>query len=190
MKNLRKEIIASLVVFILGMILLFLYIKPEAANEMIKNFFEGKTDILAPDGRVTALGLLKNNVTASLVMFISGIVPFIFLPLIGIFLNGAIIGSLFKLFYSNGINVVALCIRGILPHGIFEIPALVISAAMGAKLCMTVIKKIRRKDVSVVETLKELGTKFITIVVPLLIVAAFVEAYVTPSLLGGMVPNL
>ncbi len=190
MKNLRKEIIVSLVVFILGMILLFVYIKPEVANKMISDFFEGKTDILAPDGRVTALGLLRNNVTASLVMFLTGIIPFIFLPLIGIFVNGAIIGALFKLFYSNGINVVALFIRGILPHGIFEIPALVISAAMGVKLCLTVIKKIKRKDVSVVETLKELGVKFITIVVPLLIVAAFVEAYVTPSLTGGMVPNL
>lgn len=190
MKNLRKEIIISVVVFILGIALLFVCIKPEVANEMIKNFFEGKTDILAPDGTVTAFGLLRNNVTASLVMFLAGIIPFIFLPLIGIFVNGAIIGALFKLFYANGVNILALFIRGILPHGIFEIPALVISAAMGVKLCMTVIKKIRKKDVSLGETLRELGITFITVVVPLLIVAALVEAYVTPSLIGGMVPTL
>lgn len=190
MKSLKKETIISVLVFIIGIVLLFILVEPETANKMISDFFEGKTDILAPDGSVSALGLLRNNVSASLVMFLTGLIPFIFFPLIGMFVNGAIIGALFKLFYANGVNILALFIRGILPHGIFEIPALIISAAMGVKLCTTVIGKIRKKDVSIGETLKELGFKFITVVVPLLIVAALVEAYITPVLLGGMVPTL
>ena len=62
----------------------------------------------------------------------------------------------------------------LLPHGIFEIPAILISAGLGIKLGTFIFQKNKK------ETLKELVLKslktFFFVIVPLLIVAALIES--------------
>lgn len=183
MKNLKKEILITTLVFLAGIILCYLALDMEKATKIMKEFMNVKKDIVLSSGQISAILLFKNNVIACLIMFLSGIVPFLFLPLFSIFLNGSVIGAVFKMTALAGGNVLDLFIRGILPHGIFEIPALILGASFGLKLCITVIRKIIGKDAEVLSTIKELIKKFVTIVVPLLLVAAGVEAFVTPLLL-------
>ena len=76
-------------------------------------------------------------------------------------------------------------LAGILPHGIFELPALVIALALGVSLCSHVTDFVRhnQKGVMVPLMLQTLRVLLLR-VLPLLIVAAVMEAYVTPLVLA------
>ena len=74
---------------------------------------------------------------------------------------------------------------GILPHGILELPALLVSFALGLYLCWTLSYKIcLQRERSFRLALKEVGRAYLLIVVPLLLAAAGTETYVTPVLMG------
>ena len=73
----------------------------------------------------------------------------------------------------------------IAPHGIFEFPALMISAGLGIMLCTFVTSGLIGRNtlaISVDHLALELSRTFILIVVPLLIIASVTEAYLTPIL--------
>ena len=61
---------------------------------------------------------------------------FVFLPAIILGYNAVIIGITCAFFYGNG-NQGILLGSGAAAHGIFEIPALILSAALGIYLCGT-----------------------------------------------------
>ena len=73
-----------------------------------------------------------------------------------------------------------------LPHGIFELPALILSCAMGLLLCRTGTERLRRGEGAapffprVMDCLRA----FALLAVPLLLIAALAEAYVTPAMLA------
>ena len=73
---------------------------------------------------------------------------------------------------------------GILPHGIFELPALVISLACGIYLCSRINQYVRKNTRGMMApTLKNIVRVLTLTVLPLLAVAAAVEAYVTPAVM-------
>jgi len=77
-------------------------------------------------------------------------------------------------------NVLLYFVKYILPHGVFEIPAVILSVALGTRLCIFMCSKITggSKDKSILYHLKgSIGT-FFTYIIPLLIVAAFIEAII------------
>lgn len=80
----------------------------------------------------------------------------------------------------QGISMVSL-MAGILPHGIFEIPALMLSVALGMNLCLQTSKRIFKRESSSPLSLTFLTTfkSFALLVLPLLVLASFIEAYVT-----------
>ena len=73
---------------------------------------------------------------------------------------------------------------GIIPHGIFEIPALIISFALGIYLCEEVTEAVRRKSGENVRPIGavfgDLARTYLFFVAPLLVISALVEAYITP----------
>jgi stage II sporulation protein M len=74
---------------------------------------------------------------------------------------------------------------GILPHGIFEIPALIIGQAaalgLGAMTIAAVFSKDRREELF--PYLRK-SIKYLGVVILLLIIAAGIEAFITPPVLG------
>src|SRR5699024_1728968 len=82
-----------------------------------------------------------NNIRASALMAILGIIPFLFLPAIILGYNAVIIGiaCAFSMAMGTGVSFLVLAL---LPHGIFEIPALILSAALGIYLCKELVKKL------------------------------------------------
>ena len=65
---------------------------------------------------------------------------------------------------------------GILPHGIFELPALILSCALGLLICRTGTEKLRkRSDVSFLRRVLDCNRVFLSFVAPLLLVAALVS---------------
>ena len=63
-------------------------------------------------------------------------------------------------------------------------PALILSCALGLLICRTGTEKLRkRSDVSFLCRVLDCNRVFLSFVAPLLLVAALVEAYITPALL-------
>ncbi|MFQ5950834.1 MAG: stage II sporulation protein M [Candidatus Geothermarchaeales archaeon] len=97
----------------------------------------------------------------------------------GVFIvvNGFIIGIfVFEVEQEAGIAFVA---AGLLPHGIIEIPAVLVSAAVGLRLGYELVRHIRGRG-HIDREFKRGMRFFLRYLVPLLLFAAFVEAFLTP----------
>lgn len=113
--------------------------------------------------------LFFNNLQASFLGMILGVFIGIF-PLINLFGNGFILGFAAKLSVAQeGFG----SLWRILPHGIFELPAIFIALGIGMKLGSFVSEKKKWKTLKIyfIESLKV----FVLIVLPLLILAAIIE---------------
>lgn len=95
--------------------------------------------------------------------------------------NGIILG-VFMVLVSQKQSFIYFLI-GILPHGIIELPAAIITGSMGIKIGSTVALRLLGKKVSVFREIYQAVKYFLVLVVPLLLVAAFIEAFITPALL-------
>ena len=72
---------------------------------------------------------------------------------------------------------------GVLPHGIFEITALILSAALGLYLCRAVTTALLKKQKGAVSAaVSRCGQTLLLWILPPLVVAAVIETYVTPVL--------
>jgi stage II sporulation protein M len=75
---------------------------------------------------------------------------------------------------------------GLLPHGIIEIPMVVISAAVGIRLGLKVIAAFKGESVSLKEEMIT-GIKFFFYwIMPLLFIAAVVETFITSAIIGAL----
>lgn len=120
--------------------------------------------------------IFLNNAVKSLLVLLLGIF-FGIVPIFFIFINGQLVGLFLGVAQLNGKGTLA--VLGLLPHGIFEIPALVISAGYGLWLGGCFFRLIFRKEPFGVH-LKFALKKYWQVVVPLLLVAAAIETLVTP----------
>lgn len=185
----RKVFIGCLLAMALAIILGFVVgsLSPETVNTVLEQFMAMVEDagIMDSDGNISPFGLLTNNWSAMLLAVVYGFVPFLFLPAISIVSNGLLIGLLAAWYHGNGMSM-GLYLAGILPHGIFELPALVIAAACGVCLCrnMSRIVTSSPRRVPMVELLSNLLRVLLFLVMPMTVVAAFLEAYVTPIVMA------
>jgi uncharacterized membrane protein SpoIIM required for sporulation len=119
--------------------------------------------------------LFRHNVSVTLVVFVLGISFGIGTAWL-LFENGVLMGVLGAVFVRAG-EFTAFC-TGILPHGVLEIPAMLIGGAAGFVLAQGLI---RARPWPRLEELARTGREAIWLVggcVPLLIGAAFVEAVI------------
>ena len=144
---------------------------PNIPVTIIRTFNESIADagIIRDDGSFSALALFGNNLRAMVMTVLYGFIPFLYLPALSLGLNAAIIGMLAALMDGQWL----LLLAGLVPHGIFEVPALLLSLAAGLCLCRN--GKGMMKPL-LLDLLRVVGL----LVVPLLALAAVMEAYVTP----------
>lgn len=144
--------------------------------------FQGIID----NGEISLINLFLNNLQASVLGVLVGLIPFLFLPALGIFSNAAVLGLVFASYQATAAPLWKVVILGILPHGIFELTAVFICYAMGICVCWNLTKKIvgQRKRENMKDLLQNCLRTTVLIVVPLLIVAALVETYITGQLVG------
>jgi stage II sporulation protein M len=120
--------------------------------------------------------LLFNNLEACLLLFLGG-ASFGILTIFILSLNGIVIGSIMEIVRQDHTPVFVAA--AILPHGIFEIPAFIISAALGVLLAQSLISEWYGGADTAPEAARFART-FIVWVLPLVTVAAFVESFITP----------
>jgi stage II sporulation protein M len=123
--------------------------------------------------------ILANNTLKSLFFMVGGIFGGI-LPLFLIIFNGFFIG--WTSYYASSIFGIGFIIAGLTPHGIIEIPAILLAMSMGVSLGYTVLNRLKGKGSLWIETWTALGF-FITRVFPLLLLAAGIEVFITKPLL-------
>ena len=126
---------------------------------------------------------LNNSIKSILVLF-SGIL-FGFIPLVFLAINGMVIGFLLNLVGSNGGDLGELIFKGLLPHGIIEIPVILIACAYGLALGGLVFRSLspgvsRQSGMKLRwrEFWRKSGTASLWIVL-LLLVAAGIESTIT-----------
>jgi stage II sporulation protein M len=144
-------------------------------DEIPANVFEGILSDLPDPAESSNLELfsaiLTNNVVASFLFLVSGIVVGV-PPLLFIVLNGFYVGWVsYSAASELGIGFVLMTL---LPHGVIEIPAITLCAAMGVGLGYQIINKLRRRE-GLQRYVADSLNVFITRVVPMLIVAAIIE---------------
>lgn len=162
------------------------YYNQDAAKELIMSFLEANADMINSEGNILMTNLIINNITASFISVIMGVVPFLFIPIFSLVVNSIMIGA--ALGFSSittSTSALKIFLIGMMPHGIFELPALLISMSMGIYLCYKISRRIIKRDnESLIDIVKSIGKTFIFIVIPLLIVAGIIEAYLTPVIMA------
>ncbi|MGQ9759025.1 MAG: stage II sporulation protein M [Candidatus Methanomethylicaceae archaeon] len=122
---------------------------------------------------------VKNSITISLAFFLSPLL--LIFPSLVLLLNGFMTG-----FVASSLPI-DLTIGALVPHGIFELSALVLGSAGGLRFGIGVIKKVVKKlrgeEYGISEDFIK-GLKLFILSLVLLFVAAIIETYVTPFILG------
>jgi stage II sporulation protein M len=132
--------------------------------------------------------ILLNNIRATALMFLAGMVSFGVLGIILFLVNVGLIGGVVSLFAYLGISPFLVVGVGLLPHGIFEIPALMLSGAAVLRMSVAVVTPLTGKSLgeAIIDLTADWAKVFLGIIVPLLFVAAIIETYVTPFLIRAV----
>jgi len=166
-KDSRNFILLGLAIFLISALIGILY--PELFQKQITEYLERVFDKVKDYNFLQTFGfILKNNISSSFFVVLWGILLGIF-PAIITVINGYVLG--FVAVKSAEIAGPAILLR-LIPHGIFELPAIFISIGIGIRLGLAVFRE--RENYRYV--LRETARVFILWVVPLLIVAGIIEA--------------
>ena len=140
--------------------------------------------LVGADSAVLMAAILTNNLSALFTAMFLGLIPFIRLPAMELGLNAVLLGAMGSYYRQHGLSLAAY-LAGTLPHGVTELSALVLAIAAGLHICRAVSDSLLRRGEkgAVRRAIGEALLLYARFIVPLLLVSAFVEAYVTPSLL-------
>ena len=138
------------------------------------------------DGSFSAFSIFLHNFQAMMFTILYGLLPFLYLPALLLGINAMSLGFVGAHLVNTGVPI-TLYLAGILPHGIFELTALVLALSAGFFLCDAVTHRLRTKEKGIIRTAFPQTAQLLFVhVAPLLLIAAFVEAYVTPAILGAL----
>jgi len=138
--------------------------------------------LLGPFKITTAVFIFLKNVSALVFSFIFS--PLLCLtPIIALTVNGWLLSFVSVAFIEQ--ESVGLLLAGLLPHGIFEIPALIIGEAAALSFGMMALIALVSKEQRgrLVPNLKQ-NIRYMVLAFALLLPAAIIETYITPLLLG------
>lgn len=183
-RRLVPYLIGSLALFLLGFGagLLIVYRVPERADQLIENLAAFvQTFAGMPPWRLAIAIFLNNSIktlTAILLGTLLGIMPVAFL-----LANGAALGvALTRSIQNRGLMD---SLASIAPHGVIELPAVFLGTSIGLLLGMQSIERLRGRSEISIGTEVFAGLRyFSTVILPLLLLAALVEAFITAALVA------
>ncbi|WP_195984145.1 stage II sporulation protein M [Clostridium sp. D33t1_170424_F3] len=183
---LRIFLILSLIFIGVGTASYFLFLSsPDTVNQMMQELAKSFQDKgLIDEGGISFWFLLGNNLWASAICILMGFLPFLFLPVLPLASNAAILGLSAAYSSISGMGLAVFAV-GILPHGILELPALILAISLGFYLCKEMVKQILGRADSFLKTLCNVARTFTLLVIPMMFAAALIETYITPVLINA-----
>lgn len=124
--------------------------------------------------------LFVNNLEACILLFLGG-ASFGILTIFIMSLNGVVIGAIVEIVHLE--HPAIFVAAALVPHGIFEIPAFIISGALGIMLAQSLIAEWYGNGDTGTDV-KQYARIFLLWVLPLVAIAACVEAFITPVVIS------
>ena len=182
-KGLRESILLASVFFFacLG-IGIFLTMRDPAIGQSFLALFKDTVmeGITGDPPAVLCVKIFLNNLQACLLLFLGGAslgVATLFI----LSTNGLIIGSIIEAVREK--QGIELILAAIVPHGIFEIPSFILSGALGFLLAKALHDEWHGiGDAS--SSAAQYGRIFVVFILPLILLAAVVEAFITPQIIN------
>ena len=142
--------------------------------------FEELAAIFVPFQITTAIFIFLKNVSALLISFVFS--PILCLvPIIALIVNGGLISFISVAVVQE--ESLGVLLAGLLPHGIFELPALIMGEAAALSFgALTIVALVSKKKDLLLPGLKQ-NLRYLLIACTLLLPAAIIETYVTPLFL-------
>lgn len=136
--------------------------------------------LLAPFSALTAVLIFVKNASALVLSFVLS--PILCLvPVLSLTMNGWMVGFISMTVAQE--QSLGLVLAGLLPHGIFELPALVLGGAAALSFGVTAMLALfKRRGELLLFGLKQ-NLRYLIIALILLLPAAVIETFVTPLLL-------
>jgi len=142
------------------------------------------SDILVPFKFLTVIRVLVKNASALLLSFALSPI-FCLMPILALTVNGWLIAFISVAVIQ--VESLSFVLAGLLPHGIFELPAFILGEAaalsFGAMVIIALFKKERRN--LLLPSLKQ-NLRYLMVALTLLVPAAIIEIYITPWLLNRL----
>jgi stage II sporulation protein M len=184
-RNIPRYIVFLTALFVATSLLGFFAPVP-GKRELLGTLFDSYAPFLTLPPWKMFFVILLNNSTKSFAVLLSGIL-FGLVPLIAVATNGYILGVAY-LFASGEVGYLKAA-QAVLPHGVLEIPAVILSAAYGLWLGVTFSKRIQRRDMAGFgDQVKHAIRMFFKVAFPLFILAAVIETFLI-FYMGGGVPR-
>jgi len=195
-KTLRRQRISILITLLTGVVTLAAAYGWFASNSAqltdattareISRVFSSGLDL--PGDVISFPFIFWHNVRAVAVIGLFGLFSFGVLGALFYIVNMAAIGGVLGVFKTLGYSPLLLAVYGILPHGIFEVPALILSSAAILHLGVTLVTPAAHKTLgeALLEGMADWAKVNLGVVLPLLTVAAAVETWITPGLLHSI----
>jgi len=167
----KHFIFISIILFVFGAIIGVIFQNELAPtiNEILKELLNKTFGLNTPE---MIFFILQNNLQSAFLSILFGIFLGIF-PVVSGIINGVILG--YVLSKATEVSGITSWWR-LLPHGIFELPAIFISFGLGIKLGFSFLlsRKLRIKEFK--RRFYNSINVFLMVIIPLLIIAAIIEA--------------
>jgi len=130
------------------------------------------------------------NLRALILGVILGSVSFGVLGLLPLLATMGVLGFLIQVMSTQGVSPWAVVLALVLPHGIFEVPALCIATAATLEIGLGLITPQRGKTFSeaLLLGLAQWLKMMLGLVIPLLAIAALIEVWITPRIATWLLP--
>ena len=182
--DIRNYLIPTVIIFAASIVAGILFARFHPSSDGILLFFQQTVGPLRSLPKYKLMPIIfGNNLLTSFLAIGSGIFFGIF-PIFVLVFNGVILGNLsYHVYLDKGIHYI---LAALLPHGIFELSAVILSCAIGIRLGNIFLNRLLEKPApdlkqSFMNSLKI----FIRLVVPLLLLASVIEVWITPIIVGS-----
>ena len=177
-EELRTYISMASIIFVLAVLAGYMTAIrfPSESAVIVAGFFKDLDFTQGFDPLSIFIFIFLNNAIKSFLIIILGFF-FAVIPVLFIYTNGELIGLITGVFQEeNGLWRIVLTI---LPHGIFEVPAMILATGYGIWLGRCFYRKLRYGE-NFGEKFAYAMKKFLKVILPLILVAALVESFITP----------
>jgi uncharacterized membrane protein SpoIIM required for sporulation len=170
----------------------YIQLTPERIGEFRTFIADNLTNLDSLGERLPAPVLFYHNSRTTVVFLLLGLVSFGTLGLTLFIGNIALVGGVLGAAHLVGYSPLLAFAAGILPHGIFELSAIILATAAMLKVGAQLVTPQPDKSLGeiLLLSLADWFRVFVGIVLPFLAIAAIIEIYLTPVLIKLAFPYL